>query len=119
MQFHIFILFRFLCNKRCFKVMFRVLDEKPTHKHVLRRQMTEIGNLTLRPQMILNSEKVTSGLGRCLDMPQTRIMSIHRLLIRLFSEFCENKRREFCENFARILRRKGNKWKMSNILCLT
>ena len=25
---------------------FRVVDEKPTHKHVLRRQMTEIGNLT-------------------------------------------------------------------------
>ena len=32
MQFHIFILFRCLCNKRCYKVIFRVLDEKPT-KH--------------------------------------------------------------------------------------
>ena len=46
MHFHVFILFRFLCNKRCSKVIFRVLDDKPTHKHVLRRQMTEIGNLT-------------------------------------------------------------------------
>ena len=46
MQFHIFILFRFICNKRCSKVIFRVLDENTTHKHVLRRQMTEIGNLT-------------------------------------------------------------------------
>ena len=46
MQFHIFIFFLFLCNKRCSKVIFRVLDEKPTHKHVLRRQMAEIGNLT-------------------------------------------------------------------------
>ena len=45
MQFHIFILFWFLSNKRCSKVIFRVLDEKPTHKHVLRRQITEIGNL--------------------------------------------------------------------------
>ena len=27
-------------------VIFIVLDEKPTHKHVLRRQMTEIGNFT-------------------------------------------------------------------------
>ena len=61
MHFHIFILFRFLCNKRCSKVIFRVLDEKPTHKHVLRRQMTEIGNLTSWPQMTLTSEKVTSG----------------------------------------------------------
>ena len=60
MQFHIFILFRFLRNKRCSKVLFRVLDEKPTHKHVLRRQMTEIGNLTSWPQMTLTLEKVTS-----------------------------------------------------------
>ena len=67
-QFHIFSLFRFLCNKRCSKVIFRVLDEKPTHKHVLRRQMTEIGNLTSWPQMTLTSEKVTSDLGRCLDV---------------------------------------------------
>ena len=29
---------------KCSKVIFRVLDEKPTHKHVLRRQITEIGN---------------------------------------------------------------------------
>ena len=61
MHFHIFILFRFLYNKRCSNVIFRVLDEKPTHKHVLRRQMTEIGNLTSWPQMTLTSEKVTSG----------------------------------------------------------
>ena len=61
MHFHIFILFRFLCNKRCSKVIFRVLDEKPTHKHVLRCQMTEIGNLTSRPQVTLTSEKITSG----------------------------------------------------------
>ena len=87
-QFHIFILFLILCNKRCSKVIFRVPDEKLTHKHVLRRQMTEIGNLTSWPQMTLTSEKVNSGLGRCLDMSQTRIMSIHRLLMRLFSEFC-------------------------------
>ena len=50
-----------ICNKRCSKVIFRVLDEKPTHKHVLRRQMTEIGNLTPWPQMTLTSQKVTSG----------------------------------------------------------
>ena len=87
MQFHIFILFRFLCSKRCSKVIFRVLDEKPTHKHVLRRQMTEIGNLTSWPQVTLTSEKVTSSLWRCLDMSQTRIMSIYMLLMRLFSEF--------------------------------
>ena len=31
MQFHIVILFRFLCNKRCFKDIFRVLDEKTTN----------------------------------------------------------------------------------------
>ena len=43
------------------KVIFRVLDENPTHKHVLRRQMTEIGNLTSWPQMTLTLEKVTSG----------------------------------------------------------
>ena len=61
MQFNIFILFRFLGNKRCSKVIFRVLDEKLTHKHVLRRQMTEIGNLTSWPQMTWTSEKVTSG----------------------------------------------------------
>ena len=91
MHFHIFILFRFLGNKRCSKVIFRVLYEKPTHKHVLRRQMTEIGNLTSWPQMTLTSEKVISGLGRCSDMSQTRIMSIHRLLMRLFSEFCGGK----------------------------
>ena len=91
MQLHIFILFLFLCNKRCSKAIFRVLDETPNYKHVLRRQLTEIGNLTSWPQMTLTSEKVTSGLGRCLDMSQTRIMSIHRLLIRLFSEFCEGK----------------------------
>ena len=93
MQFHIFILFLFQCNKRCSNVIFRVLAEKPTRKHVLRRQMTEIGNLTSWPQMTLTSEKVTSGLGlgRCLDMSQTRIMSIHRLLMRLFSEFCGGK----------------------------
>ena len=45
MQFHIFILFRFLYNKRCSKVIFRVLDETPTHKYVVRRQMAEIVNL--------------------------------------------------------------------------
>ena len=89
MYFQIFIILRFLCNKRCSKVIFRVLDEKPTHKHVLRRQMTEIGNLTSWPQMTLTSEKVTSGWGWCSDVSQTRIMSIHRLLVRLFSEFCE------------------------------
>ena len=80
MHFHFSILFRFLCNKRCSKVIFRVLDEKQTNKrlyiitchdringilsyliHVLRRQMTEIGNLTSWPQMTLTSEKVTSG----------------------------------------------------------
>ena len=61
MHFQIFIIFRFLCNKRCSKVIFRALDEKPTHKHVLRRQMTEIGNSTSWPQMTLTSEKVTSG----------------------------------------------------------
>ena len=44
-----------------FEGHFRVLDEKPTHKHVLRRQMTEIGNLTSWPQMTLTSEKVTSS----------------------------------------------------------
>ena len=38
---------RFLCNKRCSKVIFRVLDNEATHKHVLRRKMTEICNLTL------------------------------------------------------------------------
>ena len=43
MQFHIFILFQFLYNKRCSKVIFHVRDEKLIHKHVLRRQMTEIG----------------------------------------------------------------------------
>ena len=91
MPFHRFILLRFLCNKRCSKVIIRVLDENPTHKHMLRRQMTEIGNLTSWPQMTLTSEWVTSGLGRCLDMSQTRIMSIHRLLMRLFSEFCGGK----------------------------
>ena len=46
MQLDIFILFRFLCNKQCSKVIFRFLDEKPTHKHVLRRQIAEIVNLT-------------------------------------------------------------------------
>ena len=91
MHFHIFILFRFLCNKQCSKVIFRVLDEKPTHKHVLWRQMTEIGNLTSWPQMTLTSEKVTPGWGRCSDMSQTRIMSIHRLLMRLFPAFCGGK----------------------------
>ena len=93
MQFHIFILFRFLCKKRCSKAVFRVLDEKSTHKHVLRRQMTEIGNLTSWPQMTLTSEKVNSGSGRFLDMcmSQTRIMSIGRLLMRLFSAFCGGK----------------------------
>ena len=61
MQFHIFILFRFICNKRCSNVVFRVLDDKPTHAHVLRRQMTEIGNLTSWPRVTLTSEKVASG----------------------------------------------------------
>ena len=46
MNFNLFILFRFLCNKRCSKVIFRTLDKKPTHKHGLRRHMTEIGKLT-------------------------------------------------------------------------
>ena len=53
--------------------------------------MTEICNLTSWSQMTLTSEKVTSGLGRCLYMSQTRIMSIHRLLTCLFSEFCGGK----------------------------
>ena len=91
MQFHIFILFRFLCNKRYSKIIFRVRDEKPTHKHVLRLQMTEIGNLTSWPQMTLTSEKFTSGWERCLDITQTRIISIHRLLMRLLSVFCGGK----------------------------
>ena len=56
-----FILFRFLCNKHGSKVIFRVLDERPTHKHVLRRKMAEIGNLTSWPLMTLTSAKVTSG----------------------------------------------------------
>ena len=91
MQFHIFILIRFLCHKRCSKVIFRVLDEKLTHKHVLRRKMTEICNLTSWPQMILTSKKVAVGLERFLDMSLIRTMSFHRLLIRLFSEFCGGK----------------------------
>ena len=61
MRFHKFILFRFLCNKRCSKVIFRVLDEKSIQEYVLRRQMAEIGNLTSWPQMTLTSEKVTLG----------------------------------------------------------
>ena len=60
MQFHILISIGFLCNKRCSKVVFRVLDEKLTHKHVLRHQVTKIGNLVSWPQMTLTSEKVTS-----------------------------------------------------------
>ena len=60
MQFHVFILFLFICNKRRI-VIFRVPDEKPTHKHLLRRQMIEIGNFSSWPQMTLTSEKVTSG----------------------------------------------------------
>ena len=91
MQIHIFILFQFLCKKRCSKAIFRVLDDKPTHKHVVRRQMTEICNLTSWTQMTLTSEKVTSGLRRCLGIPQTRIMSIHRLLMCLYSAFCGGK----------------------------
>ena len=78
-------------KKRCSMIIFRVLDENPTHKHMLWRQMTEVGNLTSWPQMTLTSEKVTLGKGRCLDMSQTRIMSIHRLLMRLFSAFCGGK----------------------------
>ena len=39
---------------------FFAFSPKPTHKHVLRRQMTEIGNLTSWPQMTLTSETVTS-----------------------------------------------------------
>ena len=65
---------------------------KTTQKHVLRCQATEIGNLTSWPQITLTSEKFTSGQGGCWDMSQqTRIMSIHRLLIHLFSAFCGGK----------------------------
>ena len=47
-------------KKRCSKAIFRVLDEKQTHSTIVfRRQMTEIGNLTLWPQMTLTSEMVT------------------------------------------------------------
>ena len=98
MQFHIFILFLFIYNKWCSEVLFRVLDEKPTQKQVLRRQMDEIGNLTSWPHMTLTSEKVTSGKGRCLNMSQTWIMPIHRLL----SAYAF---------ILGILRRKGIKWK--------
>ena len=51
----------FYATNDVLRSFFRVLDEKPTHKHVLRRQMTEIGNLTSWPQMTLTSEKVISG----------------------------------------------------------
>ena len=98
MHFHIFILFRFLCNKRCSKVIFRVLDEKPTHKHVLRRQMTEIGNLTSWPQMTLTSEKGHLGLKTMLsyvtDPNHVDSSAAYAFILG-------------------ILRRKGNKWKMS------
>ena len=66
MHFHIFILFRFLCNKRCSKFIFRVLDEKPTHKHVLRRQMTEIGNFDLVTSDDLDLRKGHLGLRTML-----------------------------------------------------
>ena len=46
----------FYATNDVLRSFFRVLDEKPTHKHVLRRQMTEIGNLTSWPQMTLTSE---------------------------------------------------------------
>ena len=55
------------------------------------RQMDEICNLTSWPHISLTSEKVTSGYRRCLDMSQTWIMPIHRLLMRLFSAFCGGK----------------------------
>ena len=51
----------FYATNDVLRSFFRVLDEKPTHEHVLGRQMTEIGNLTSWPQMTLTSEKVISG----------------------------------------------------------
>ena len=32
-------------QQKMFKVIFRILDEKSSHIHILRRQITEIGNL--------------------------------------------------------------------------
>ena len=87
MHFHKFILFRFLCNKWCSKVIFRIPDEKPTHKHVLRRQMTEIGNPFRDlwwPWPQYRSHRATE---QGLDMSQTRILSIHSLIMRLLSAF--------------------------------
>ena len=83
---------RFLCNKRCFRVIFRVLDEKPTHKHV---PITTPNDRNRQFDFVtsddLDLRKGHHGRWRCLDMSQIRIMSIHRLLMRLFPAFCLGK----------------------------
>ena len=49
--------------------MFRVLDEKPAHKHVLRRQMAEIGNLTSCYPVALGASYL-NGLRHSLNRRQ-------------------------------------------------
>ena len=90
MHFHIFILFRFLCNKRCSNVIFRVLDEKPTHNmyYDAKWPKSAIWPHDLRwPWPQKRSPRAKDDA----QMSQTRIMSINRLLMRLFPAFCLGK----------------------------
>ena len=98
---------RFRCNKRCSKVIFRALDEKLTHEHVLWRQMTKIANLTPWPRMTLTWPKVTMGLGCCFEVSETQIMPICCHYLRLRSTFLATKPSA------------GTSVKMLNILSLT
>ena len=85
----------------------RALDEKLTHEHLLRRQMTKIANLTPWPRMTLTWPKVTMGLGCCFEVSETQIMPICGHYLRLRSTFLATKPSA------------GTSVKMLNILSLT
>ena len=103
MHFQIFVIFRFLCNKRCSKVIFRLLDEnRPINMYYNAKwPKSATWPRDLRwPWPQKRSPRAKDDAQMCQRPESCRF----RLLMRLFSEFCGGK---------------GNKWKMSNILCLT
>ena len=105
MHFHIFILFQFLCNKRCSKVIFRFLDEKPTHEHV---------GITTPNDRNQQFDLATSD---DLDLRKGHLGL--RTMLRYVTDPNHVDSSAAYAFILGILRRKGNKWKMSNILCMT
>ena len=104
MHLHVFILFRFICNKRCSKVIFRVLDDKSTHKTCITTPNDRNRQFDLVTSDDLDLRKGHLGL---------------RTMLRYVTDPNHVDSSAAYAFILGILRRNGNKWKMSNILCLT